>query len=133
MREATTGELILVRFSPMNTGKFLEQAKDHADECDALGEERVYAVSTFGDIKTADETVAELVTRICQEAQCGGERIWLVTGSILRENGYDPVLSEPPPHHYNVILGNELRTPDTEKLVELFRPGREKNPAWKRS
>jgi len=138
--EATAGELILVRFSPMNTNKFIEQATDHADYCGSQGEERVFAVSTFGDNLGEGESVEALVTRVCQEVGCGGPRIWLVNGSTLSREGYDAVLSEPPPRHHDVIMGNEQTIQDVEALAEraetlvgLFVPGRERNPAWKRN
>jgi hypothetical protein len=138
--QAAAGELVLVRFSPMNTEKFIEQANDHAAELASYSLEPVYAVSTYGDILGEEETTEALVTRVCEEAGCGGRRIWLAAGRTLRQEGYDAVLSEPPPHHYDVIIGREQDVPDADKLaglaaklVGLFEPGRERNPAWKRS
>jgi hypothetical protein len=138
--EAVAGELVLVRFSPMNLGKFIQQATDNADLCEAEGDERVYAISTFGGILGEDDDVEAFVTRVCEQAECGGERIWLITGGILRGGGYNAVLSEPPPAHHDIILGDEQSISDddalterAQQLVELFRPGRERNPAWKRN
>jgi len=134
--KAATGELVLVRFSPMNQDRFVRQATDDADYRESLGEERIWAISAYGDCLGEGETVEALVSRICEEAECGGPRIWLITGGTLSREGYDAVLSEPPPHHYDVIIGSELGTEDRSRLVEsvgklagLFGPGREKNPA----
>ena len=131
MLDVATGDLLLVRFSPMNVEKLLQQAKDQADYCESLGEERVYSISTFGLVKSDDDVIEDLVARICKEAPCRGRTIWLVTASTLREEGYDAHLSEPPPHHYDVILGKELHLTDVERVVELFEHGRETNPAWR--
>ncbi len=45
MLEAATGELVLVRFSPMNQDRFVRQATDDADYRESLGEERIWAIS----------------------------------------------------------------------------------------
>ncbi|MEV5747159.1 hypothetical protein AB0L00_05020 [Actinoallomurus sp. NPDC052308] len=130
--EVEAGELLLVRFSPMNVPKLVEDAEDSADELVARGEKPIYSISTFGLVKTPDASVEDLIVRICAEAPCGGKTIWLTTGSALTEAGFEPRLSEPPPHHYDVVLGERLLVSDVERLVKSFEPGREKNPAWRK-
>lgn len=132
MTSVEAGDLLLVRFSPMNVRGFIEDAEDSADDCETRGEPRVYSISAFGLVKTMEQTVDDLVLQICQEAPCNGRNVWLAVGSVLTRTGFRVLLSEPPPHHYDVILGSELRIPDVERLVKHFEPGRQRNPAWKR-
>lgn len=132
MLEVETGDLLLVRFSPMNVQAFMEDAEDSAAECVGRGDPPVYSISTFGAFKPADVTVEDLLLRICDEAPVTGRRVWLNTRSALMKLGFSAQLSEPPPHHYDVVLGGELLLADVERLVKSFEPGRERNPAWKR-
>src|SRR5580704_10017395 len=61
--KAATGELVLVRFSPMNQDRFVRQATDDADYRESLGEERIWAISAYGDCLGEGETVEALVSR----------------------------------------------------------------------
>jgi hypothetical protein len=138
--EVEVGELLLVRFSPMNASGLVEDAEDSANDSEADGKPRVYSISTFGLTRAADETVDDLVLRVCGTATCGGRTIWPVAASSLTTAGLQVQLSEPPPDHYDVILGSELEIPDAEELVKLveelvnlFEPGRRRNPAWKKT
>jgi len=81
MLDVETGDLLLVRFSPMNVQALLEDAEDSAEECIANDEPPVYSISTFGLVKTPDVTVSDLLFQICDEAPVTGRKIWLNTGS----------------------------------------------------
>jgi len=130
--ELKTGDLLLVRFSPMNVDALMEDAEDAAAECEEYGDPPVYSISTFGAVKPAGVSVEDLLLRICTEAPVSGKRVWLNTEDALARVGFTAQLSEPPPHHYDVILGDELLLADVERLVKSFEPGRERNPVWKR-
>lgn len=133
MLTVETGELLIVRFAPMRLDALMDAATLSADECLANGTEPIYSISTFGLVKGVSDTTESLILRICEEAPCSGKTVWLATDTQLLGAGFEIRLSEPPQHHYDVILGHELRETDVEKLVSLFEPGRERNPAWKRS
>jgi hypothetical protein len=131
--DVATGDLLLVRFSPMNVQALLEDAEDSAEECITNDEPPVYSISTFGLVKAADVTVSDPLLRICSEAPVTGKKIWLNTGSAIDKIGFAAQLSEPPPHHYDVILGgSDSLLADVERLVKSFEPGQERNPAWKK-
>jgi hypothetical protein len=129
--EVEPGGLLLVRFSPMNADGITSAANESADECEAAGEARVYSISTFGLTRGPDESMDDLVLRICEGSDCNGRTVWVAAQTALEEDGFEVQLSEPPPNHYDVILGEELRVPDVEELVKSFEPGRRRNPAWK--
>jgi len=131
--QAVGGDLIIVRFSPLRTDALMEQAETSALDCEAEGLPRVYSISTFGRVLNEGDTLSDVMHTICSEAPAGGKRIWVTTARALREAGFNVSLSEPPPHHYDVELGTDLCRSDVDKLVALFEPGREVNPAWKSS
>jgi hypothetical protein len=93
----------------------------------------VYSISAFGLPKAADETADDLIMRICEESPCSGRNVWPVAEGTLMGAGFRAELSEPPPNHYDVILGSELEIANVEELVKCLEPGRMRNPAWKRS
>lgn len=78
-----------------------------------------------------DQTVDEMVQRICEEAPCGGKNVCLTTDRALAAAGFEVRSSEPSRHHYDIILGNKLTKPDVERLVGVLKSGRRRNPAWK--
>lgn len=117
----------------MNVDRLREAAEDEASECRVLGTEAVYSISTFGILCSFErDSVDDLIMKICAEAPVGGRSIWLTTERALNEARFRVELSEPPQHHYNVILGPRLVSEDIERLVDLFKPNKRRNPAWKR-
>jgi len=131
--EVRAGDLLIVRFSPMRLEKLIEDAEDEAADCIAHGEPVVYSISTFGLVRpSSDVTVDDLIMTICAEAPVGGKNIWLTTARDLSAARFNVQRSEPPPHHYDVILGDKLDEADVQRLVDLLEPGRRRNPAWKR-
>ena len=132
MIDSTEDEILIVRFSPMNHDKLRETAEDEAAECRADGREVIFSISTFGMCRTADSTDDDLISEICREAPVGGRNVWLTSSSELAEAGFRVELAEPPPHHYNVILGPELIPADIKRLVNVLEPNRRRNPAWRR-
>jgi len=126
-----TGDLLVVRFSPMHVDALMEDAEDSAKECESLGEPRLYSVSTFGLIKTEDDTEDELLRRICEEAPVGGRRVWLASGRALGQEGFVTRLRAASAS-LRCHSGEDLHLPDVEKLVKCLTPGRERNPAWRK-
>jgi hypothetical protein len=116
----------------MNYDKLREAAEDEAAECRADGRQVVHSISTFGMHRTRGVTEDEIIVTICREAPVGGRNVWLTSSSELLNAGFEIELSEPPPHHYNVILGPELISADIKRLVEVLEPNRRRNPAWRR-
>ncbi|GAA4718811.1 hypothetical protein [Phytohabitans rumicis] len=132
MVEVPEGELLIVRFSPMSFDRLKAQAEEEADDCAARGESLVYSISTFGLVRSNVETgIDDLVIQICKEAPVSGKNIWLTTERDLSSAGLAVRRSEPPPHHYDVILGSESVEADIWKLVRLFEPNKRRNPAWR--
>jgi hypothetical protein len=126
------GELLIVRFSPIRADKLVEDAEDSYRDCERLGHPPVYSISTFGLRRlVAQQSVEDMLLQICREAPCGGRNVWLTTSELLGASGFEVALSEPPLHHYDVLLGNVLDRTDVDRLVAILEPGRRRNPAWK--
>lgn len=126
------GQLLIVRFAPVRVDKLIEAAEDSYAECLRRGEQPVYSISTFGLLRTDEaQSVEDMVDQICREAPCGGRNVWLATADALAGEGFEVKLSEPPPRHYDVVLGDVLSTPDVDRLVAVLATGRRRNPTWK--
>src|SRR4051794_25056146 len=114
---------MIVRFSPMNAAKLREQAEDEAAECLRSGRAPVHSVSTFG-LRRPDEatTVDDLLATICREAPVGGKTVWVTTAAALQGAGLAVRRSEPPPHHYDVVLDSDALDDDVARLVTVLEP-----------
>ncbi|MFI9820932.1 hypothetical protein ACIHFC_10750 [Streptomyces sp. NPDC052013] len=131
MDELPVGELLLVRFSPFSERGLTEDAVDEYDRLSGLGEQPVYAVSSFGMYRTdPSQTIDEMIAFICREAPCGGKNVCITTRSALVSQGFGVRLSEPLPYHHDIVLGNELVPEDVKRLEALLAVGRRRNPAW---
>ena len=129
--EIENGDLVLVRFSPFSATRLVEQAEDEFTARSADGRAPLYAVSMFGDIKTRDEEVDELVERIIETASLHGKSVAVVTERDL-EGDFEIAPSAPPPLHYDVILTTPTPEPAAEKLAELLSENRRRNPLWRK-
>jgi hypothetical protein len=115
----------------MNLEKLIEAAEDEAAECVARGDSREYSISTFGMVRSSVElSVDEMIAAICRDAPVGGRTVWLATERALTDAGFS-VRRSGSEHHYDVVLGHDLRVEDVQKLVDLLEPTRRRNPAWK--
>ncbi|MER6302055.1 hypothetical protein ABT247_21195 [Kitasatospora sp. NPDC001539] len=131
MVDLPVGELLVVRFSPFTERGLTEHAEDEYERLSALGETPIYSVSTFGLIREhSSHSIDEMIETICREAPCGGKNVCVTTRSALEDNGFRVQLSEPPRHHYDLVIGNELNAVDVKRLEGLLAAGRRRNPAW---
>lgn len=122
---------MVVRFAPFSAEKIMEKAARDYDRLRAEGKPPTYAISTFGIVRPNDETsVDELITTICRTAPVQGKKVAITTQRRLEEEGFRVERSEPPLHHHDVILGNELREMDVKRLEAVLASGVRRNPAW---
>lgn len=122
---------MVVRFAPYSAEKIMEKASRDYERLQAEGKPPAYAISTFGIIRPDDETsVDELIGTICRTAPVTGKKVAVTTRRHLEEEGFRVERSEPPLHHHDVILGNELREMDVKRLAALLAAGSRRNPSW---
>jgi hypothetical protein len=127
--QVDVGDLLIVRFAPIRAEKLVEQAKDEARDREERGLPIVFSVSTFAREREDERaSVEDLIYRICSEAIPTGRNIYLTTKTILEGQGFSVQPSEPPKLHHDVILGERLYEPDANRLEELFRRERRRNP-----
>jgi hypothetical protein len=120
---------MVVRFAPYSAEKIMEKARRDYERLIAEGRPPAYAISTFGIIRPDDETtVDELIGQICKAAPVNGRRVAVTTRRRLEGEGFRVERSEPPLHHHDVILGNELREMDVKRLADLLAAGSRRNP-----
>jgi len=122
---------MIVRFSPFSAEKIMEKATRDYARLQAEGKSPTYAISTFGIVRPDEETsVDELITTICRAAPVQGKKVAITTQRRLEGEGFRVERSEPPLHHYDVILGDELREMDVKRLEAVLASGIRRNPAW---
>ncbi|MFF9043327.1 hypothetical protein [Streptomyces parvulus] len=131
MTDVLAGDLMVVRFSPFSAEKIMEKAARDYERLRAEGKRPLYAISTFGIVRPDDKTsVDELITTICRTAPVQGRKVAITTQRRLEEEGFRVERSEPPLHHHDVVLGNELREMDVKRLEAVLASGVRRNPAW---
>ncbi|MBW0090617.1 hypothetical protein I4I73_17290 [Pseudonocardia sp. KRD-184] len=131
MPDVVPGDLVVVRFSPISVEKLRETAQEEYADRERRAQIPWYAVSTFA-MRIGSETDEELLARLCSEVLPTSKNIHVVTERLLRDAGFDTVETSPPIHHYDVVLGDELRDLDVERLSQLFMEGRRRNLSWKK-
>ncbi|MER5859801.1 hypothetical protein ABT131_30005 [Streptomyces sp900105245] len=131
MTDVRAGDLMVVRFAPYAAETLLRRAERDYERLIAEGRTPFYSVSVFA-IERPDEqtTIDDLITVICETAPAGGKKCAVTTKRHLEAEGFRVERSEPPLHHHDVRLGNELREMDVKRLAAVFEPGIRRNPAW---
>ncbi|MFJ5774931.1 hypothetical protein [Streptomyces sp. NPDC093094] len=133
MTEVLVGDLMVVRFSPFSAEKIKEKAERDHERLRLEGKPPIYAISTFAIVRPDEHTsIDDLITVICETAPAQGRKVAVTTQRRLEEEGFRVERSEPPLHHHDVILGNELRELDVKRLEAVLASGIRRNPAWAR-
>ncbi|MEU2402799.1 hypothetical protein ABZ609_00435 [Streptomyces rubiginosohelvolus] len=131
MTEVPAGELMIVRFSPFSEEKIMEKAQRDHGRLQAEGKHPIYAISTFGIVRPDYETsIDDLIETICKTAPVNGKKAAVTTRQQLQDQGFRVERSEPPLHHHDVILGNELNETDVKRLAALLAAGSRRNLSW---
>ncbi|NGO09312.1 hypothetical protein G5C60_17315 [Streptomyces sp. HC44] len=133
MTDVLVGDLLIARFAPFSAEKIKEKAERDYERLRLEGKSPIYAISTFGIVRPDERTsVDDLITTICETAPVQGRKVAVTTRRHLEAEGFRVERSEPPLHHHDVILGNELREMDVKRLEALLLADVRKNPAWDR-
>lgn len=129
--EVLVGDLMVARFAPFSAEKIKEKAERDYERLRMEGKPPVYAISTFAIVRPDEQTtIDDLITTICQSVKINGRKVAVTTRRHLEAEGFRVERSEPPAHHHDVVLGDELREMDVKRLEALLLPGVRRNPAW---
>ncbi|WP_139824854.1 hypothetical protein [Agreia pratensis] len=129
------GSEVVIRFTPLIPAKLRENAEDtHHEE---LRNGRVpsrYGVSVLATHCQDGETIEDAVARVCDATSLQGRTVAVVTGTILRQAGFEVVAdaNDKEPHHHLVGEDPFKAVPRVDELALLLESGRMKNPAWKK-
>ncbi|MFF9123177.1 hypothetical protein ACF09J_07745 [Streptomyces sp. NPDC014889] len=131
MTDVRVGDLMVARFAPFSADKIREKAERDYERLRLEGKPPVYAISTFAIVRPDEQTtINDLIITICQTVKINGKKVAVTTQRHLEEEGFRVERSEPPRHHHDVILGDELRDMDVKRLEAILLPGVRRNPAW---
>ncbi|MDX3294629.1 hypothetical protein PV569_13025 [Streptomyces scabiei] len=131
MTDVLAGDLMVVRFAPYSAEAMLRKAERDYQRLIDEGKRPVYAISVFAIVRLNETTtVNDLIIEICKTAPAGGKKCAITTERRLNEEGFRLERSEPPRHHHEVVLGQELRETDVKRLEGVLAPGIRRNPAW---
>lgn len=82
-----------------------------------------YRISVFARGRGPTESTTELLASLISHAKAQlGEVRWIaaVTETELAEEGFSLELSEPPPHHHDIVLGDHPETLRSQVLCDVF-------------
>ena len=123
-----------MRFSPFSGPKLAENAEGTYKDDRDRGRTPRYGVSVIAGYCEPNESIQQAVARICANSGLsGGRKVAVVTGSILRQAGFDLVedaTATEPLHH---LVGEDpfSEIPNVEQLASLLSICRIDNPKWK--
>lgn len=128
---------MVARFAPYSAEKIKEKAERDYERLRLEGKTPFYGISTYAIVRPDEQTsVDDLITRICHANVVNGKRVIngrkvaVTTRRHLEAEGFRVERSEPPMHHHDVILGNELREMDTKRLEAILLADVRKVPTW---
>ncbi|MEV0483167.1 hypothetical protein AB0I69_21490 [Streptomyces sp. NPDC050508] len=133
MTDVLVGDLMIARFAPYSAEKIKEKAERDYERLRLEGKAPFYGISTYAIVRPDEETTVEdLITHICQTVKINGRKVAVTTRRHLEAEGFRVERSEPPRHHHDVILGNELRDSDVKRLEAVLKADIRSNPSWAR-
>lgn len=122
---------MVVRFAPYSAEAMMRKADRDYQRLIDEGEVPRYSISVFAIIRPDEATtIDDLIIEICQNSPAGGKKCAITTQRHLEAEGFRLERAEPPRHHHEVMLGDELRETDLKRLEVVLAPGTRRNPAW---
>jgi hypothetical protein len=122
--DVETGDLLVARLWRWDADRLRQDAeRDHRERLAAGEAEPDYSVSVFAKPKIGGQAVEDLMHELCEHIlQVPRSANWVTfsTGTRLLKAGFPLRLSEPPPHHYDVVLGTDLELADVKGLAEVL-------------
>jgi hypothetical protein len=121
--EVTGGELIIARLWRWDAERLqMDADRDHAEQLAAGEVDPDYSISVFGLQVDEGMTAEEAMRALCERIVPHRSANWVTftTEQRLSEEGFKIRLREPPPAHYDVILGTDLDVADVARLAGIF-------------
>ncbi|MDU0325289.1 hypothetical protein RWH43_00835 [Microbacterium sp. KSW2-21] len=133
MEAECDGSEVVIRFSPFLAHRLEENAQDTFDDDQDRGVNPPrYGVSVIAGYCEDGEDLEATITRLTKQTTLRGKRIAVVTGTMLRREGFDLVkdpTTKEPLHH---LVGEDpfSAPPRVDVLASLLDDNRTGNPAW---
>jgi hypothetical protein len=119
--EVEPGDLLIARVWRWDAPRLLLDAeRDHAVQVSEGAVNPDYSISVFGRTHAPADNVEDAMRDLCGRINRKAAWVAFTTGSALRDKGFTLRLSEPPPSHYDVVLGSDLAQADVAGLEALF-------------
>ena len=123
MLQVDPGDQVVIRAWQWDEARLRQDAELDFAEQQSMGIENAdYSISVFMSEACNGEAVDELkkqpLERLTAERRV--RRATYTTRRRLEEAGFTTRLNEPPPGHYDVVLGTDLSTSDVAGLASVF-------------
>lgn len=119
---------VIVRYSPFSPEGVEKNAHGTVAEDLECGREPRWGVSAFGAQQLEDESLEEVVVRICHVADKRGKTIAVLTRQDLESIGMVASPDEPPELHHLIGVDEMREQPDYAALSRLMDERRIRNP-----
>ena len=117
------GDLLVARLWQWDAERLRKDAeRDHTDRLAAGEADPDYSISVFAKRRNEGQPVEALIQDLCQHIGEYRSAWWVTftTDRRLRGEGFLLRLSEPPPDHYDVVLGADLDSADLPGLAAVL-------------
>lgn len=121
--DVAVGDLLVARLWQWNVARLRKDAeRDHRERLSLGHLNPDFSVSVFGLLKRDAQTVEELMVQLAKHAATFRMAKWVAftTSERLLDAGFPIRSSEPPLHHYDVVLGTRLGDADLARLAAIF-------------
>lgn len=120
-----------MRFGPFSAAGCERNAREQHEQDLADGREPPrFGISVSGDYIAEDESVDDVVARICATVPLNGKTVATVSADTLVGLGWTVNVDIPPPLHYLIGQGDMTTLPDVDSLALVWSQNRTRNPAW---
>jgi len=115
------GDLLVARVWRWDAERLrLDAERDHAVDLAAGIQNPEYSISVFARRHQAGEDIEAAMRDLCQRINRRAQWVAFTTDRILRGKGFELRRNEPPPDHYDVLLGSDLARADVAGLEAVF-------------
>lgn len=120
----------VLRFAPFTTEGIERNIQRQVDGDRAKRRPPRWGVSAFAEAPRDDETLEQMLARVCQEAPVGGKNVAVIPEEELLAHGLVAHIDVPPPHH--VLIGDPdlSESTDLTQLAGIWSDRKVRNPAW---
>ena len=121
--EVEAGGMLVARLWRWDEERLRKDAeRDHRERLVSEEVDPDYSISVWAMPKPEKKAVDDLMQELCQHIQAYRSAAWVTftTRQRLHENGFSLRLSEPPPRHFDVVLGNDLESADFKGLEAIL-------------